>query len=42
MTNLYSSAIFIGWAVVIAAYVVELFLKNGIGSLVGLRRVLRR
>jgi ABC-type transport system involved in cytochrome c biogenesis permease subunit len=35
VTNLYSSAIFIGWAVVIAAYVVELFLKNGIGSLVG-------
>jgi ABC-type transport system involved in cytochrome c biogenesis permease subunit len=35
VTNLYSSAIFIGWAVVIAAFVVELFLKNGIGSLVG-------
>lgn len=35
VTNLYSSAIFIGWAVVIAAFVVELFMKNGIGSLVG-------
>ena len=35
VTNLYSSAIFIGWGVVIAAFFVELFLKNGIGSLVG-------
>lgn len=35
VTNLYSSAIFIGWAVVIAAFVVEIFMKNGVGSLVG-------
>jgi ABC-type transport system involved in cytochrome c biogenesis permease subunit len=35
VTNLYSSAIFIGWAVVIAAFCVELFIRNGIGSLVG-------
>ncbi len=35
VTNLYSSAIFIGWAVVIAAAVVEVLLKNGIGNLVG-------
>lgn len=35
VTNLYSSAIFIGWAVVIMAMIVELILKNGIGNLVG-------
>jgi ABC-type transport system involved in cytochrome c biogenesis permease subunit len=35
VTNLYSSAIFIGWAVVIAAFCVELFVRNGLGSLVG-------
>ena len=35
VTNLYSSAIFIGWAVVIAAFCVELFIRNGIGCLVG-------
>ena len=35
VTNLYSSAIFIGWGIVIAAFFTELFLKNGIGSLVG-------
>lgn len=35
VTNLYSSAIFIGWAVVIASFVVELILKNGIGNILG-------
>lgn len=35
VTNLYSSAIFIGWAIVIAAFCVELFIRNGIGCLVG-------
>ena len=35
VTNLYSSAIFIGWAVVIASFVVELMLKNGIGNILG-------
>ncbi|MFY9253455.1 MAG: cytochrome c biogenesis protein CcsA [Fuerstiella sp.] len=35
VTNLYSSAIFIGWAVVGAAIFMELFLKNGIGNIVG-------
>ncbi|MFO0976553.1 MAG: cytochrome c biogenesis protein CcsA [Planctomycetaceae bacterium] len=35
VTNLYSSAIFIGWAVVFMAMVVEVILKNGIGNLVG-------
>jgi ABC-type transport system involved in cytochrome c biogenesis permease subunit len=35
VTNLYSSAIFIGWAVVVAAFVVEMFLKNGIGNILG-------
>ena len=35
VTNLYSSAIFIGWAVVIAAFVIELLLKNGIGNILG-------
>ncbi len=35
VTNLYSSAIFIGWAVVIASFVVEVMLKNGIGNILG-------
>ncbi|MEZ6128715.1 MAG: cytochrome c biogenesis protein CcsA [Planctomycetaceae bacterium] len=35
VTNLYSSAIFIGWAVVGAAFIVELLLKNGIGNILG-------
>ncbi len=35
VTNLYSSAIFIGWAVVGSAFVVELILKNGIGNIMG-------
>ncbi len=35
VTNLYSSAIFIGWAVVGAAFVVEKLLKNGIGNILG-------
>ncbi|MFO0426899.1 MAG: cytochrome c biogenesis protein CcsA [Planctomyces sp.] len=35
VTNLYSSAIFIGWAVVLAAFAVELILKNGIGNILG-------
>jgi ABC-type transport system involved in cytochrome c biogenesis permease subunit len=35
VTNLYSSAIFIGWAVVLAAFGIELFIRNGLGSLVG-------
>ncbi len=35
VTNLYSSAIFIGWAVVGASFVVELLLKNGIGNILG-------
>jgi ABC-type transport system involved in cytochrome c biogenesis permease subunit len=35
VTNLYSSSIFIGWAVVVAAFVVEIVLKNGIGNILG-------
>ena len=35
VTNLYSSAIFIGWAVVVASFIVELFMKNGIGNILG-------
>jgi ABC-type transport system involved in cytochrome c biogenesis permease subunit len=35
VTNLYSSAIFIGWAVVIASFVVEVMVKNGIGNILG-------
>jgi len=35
VTNLYSSAIFIGWAVVIASFIVEVILKNGIGNILG-------
>jgi cytochrome c-type biogenesis protein CcsB len=35
VTNLYSSAIFIGWAVVLASFVIEMMLKNGLGNLLG-------
>ncbi len=35
VTNLYSSAIFIGWAVVGASFVVERLLKNGVGTILG-------
>lgn len=35
VTNLYSSAIFIGWAVVGACFIVEPLLKNGIGNIIG-------
>lgn len=35
VTNLYSSAIFIGWAVVGAGFFVEKLLKNGIGNILG-------
>ena len=35
VTSLYSSAIFIGWAMVVAAFIVEMFLKNGIGNVLG-------
>ncbi len=35
VTNLYSSAIFIGWAAVLAAFPIERMLKNGIGNIVG-------
>ncbi|MCA9083492.1 MAG: cytochrome c biogenesis protein CcsA [Planctomycetaceae bacterium] len=35
VTNLYSSAIFIGWAAVAAAFPVERLLKNGIGNILG-------
>lgn len=35
VTNLYSSAIFIGWAAVGASFVVERLLKNGIGNILG-------
>jgi ABC-type transport system involved in cytochrome c biogenesis permease subunit len=35
VTNLYSSAIFIGWAVVGASFVIERLLKNGIGTIMG-------
>lgn len=34
VTNLYSSAIFIGWGTIILGLVIEKFWKNGIGSLV--------
>ncbi|CAN5515393.1 hypothetical protein BH09PLA1_BH09PLA1_32330 [soil metagenome] len=34
VTNLYSSAIFIGWAAVGASIIIELLFKNGIGNLV--------
>ncbi|MFN9720347.1 MAG: cytochrome c biogenesis protein CcsA [Planctomycetota bacterium] len=35
VTNLYSSAIFIGWGAAVAAIVIEFRLKNGIGTLLG-------
>ncbi len=35
VTNLYSSAIFIGWAVVGASFIVERLLRNGIGNILG-------
>lgn len=35
VTNLYSSAIFIGWAVVGSAFIIERLLKNGIGNIMG-------
>lgn len=35
VTNLYSSAIFIGWAVVGAAFIVEPILRNGVGNIMG-------
>ena len=35
VTNLYSSAIFIGWAVVGASFLIERLLKNGIGTILG-------
>jgi ABC-type transport system involved in cytochrome c biogenesis permease subunit len=35
VTNLYSSAVFIGWAAVVAAFVVEVILKNGAGAVIG-------
>jgi len=34
VTNLYSSAIFVGWAAVLLGIVLERFYKNGIGSMV--------
>lgn len=34
VTNLYSSAVFVGWGAVILGLVVERFWKNGVGSLV--------
>ncbi len=35
VTNLYSSAIFIGWGVVLGSFFIELLLKRGIGNLIG-------
>ena len=35
VTNLYSSAIFIGWAVVFGSFFIELIMKRGIGNLLG-------
>lgn|GEM_PF-160832 len=35
VTNLYSSAIFIGWAVVFGSFFIEALLKRGIGNLLG-------
>jgi ABC-type transport system involved in cytochrome c biogenesis permease subunit len=35
VTNLYSSAVFIGWAVVVFGLVLEWFYRNGIGNVVG-------
>jgi ABC-type transport system involved in cytochrome c biogenesis permease subunit len=35
VTNLYSSAVFIGWAAVVAGLLLELIYKNGVGNAVG-------
>jgi ABC-type transport system involved in cytochrome c biogenesis permease subunit len=35
VTNLYSSAIFIGWGAVVLGFILERFHKNGIGAVVG-------
>ncbi|MCA9047342.1 MAG: cytochrome c biogenesis protein CcsA, partial [Planctomycetaceae bacterium] len=35
VTSLYSSAIFIGWAVVLASFVIELVVKRGVGNILG-------
>lgn len=35
VTNLYSSAIFIGWAVVLSAFMIEFLQKNGLGNILG-------
>ena len=35
VTNLYSSAIFIGWGVVLGSFFIEFLLKHGIGNLIG-------
>jgi ABC-type transport system involved in cytochrome c biogenesis permease subunit len=35
VTNLYSSAIFIGWGVVLGSFFIELLLNRGIGNLIG-------
>ena len=35
VTNLYSSAIFIGWGIVLGSFFIELLLKHGIGNLIG-------
>lgn len=35
VTNLYSSAIFIGWAVVFGSFFIEVLMKRGIGNLLG-------
>jgi len=35
VTNLYSSAVFIGWGVVVLGLLYELFYRNGIGNVIG-------
>ena len=35
VTNLYSSAIFIGWGVVLGSFAIEFLVKHGIGNLIG-------
>ncbi len=35
VTNLYSSSIFIGWAMVVSAFIIERMQKNGIGNILG-------
>ncbi|MCA9037048.1 MAG: cytochrome c biogenesis protein CcsA, partial [Planctomycetaceae bacterium] len=35
VTNLYSSAIFIGWAAVLGSFFIERLLRNGIGNILG-------